>query len=484
MSRLVLDGQSLRMADLCHAVRQRRVVAADGRAYDKINQARAFLEKRAAQGDVFYGMQCGVGSQKDQSMKMTDSRLFSERLMVAHATRLPGDTYAEEVGYAAIIILLNHMASGRTAVSLETFERLLSQQNSWPSLGEMQRYMSVGVSDLVPLMQLIVPLFKDQDILQAKEALTMMCANAVTLAQLSFTLDALEQWQQVAARSYVLALEGFMGRPHALEAARYAYVDPSLQHSAVCHLLELMTDSDLWREGEPRFLQDPLSFRCQPHSYATLAASMAELRQSGNHWLNLPTDNPLLLAEEERWLCHANSDTMPLTLKLDTLRQALAMWVQRATAQMNKLHWSAFSDMPTGLAESPHPMAGVQVLNVDHLAEAQKVRLMQLAQPVALAGCGSVAEGVEDVGGFAEHAVLALEDMLPHLWNHTALLMAVSVWAITVRDRESSQLAQGIREDVAAIRPLLPMGKEGGAVWELQSLIDYLQDSVVEAKTA
>ncbi|MFX8320151.1 aromatic amino acid lyase, partial [Acinetobacter baumannii] len=69
-----------------------------------------------------------------------------------------------------------------------------------------------------------------------------------------------------------LSLEGLRGNPGAWSAAvEIAHPQPG-HRAAGHHLRGLMEGSALWHPGEPRFLQDPLSFRCVPQIHGAAYA--------------------------------------------------------------------------------------------------------------------------------------------------------------------------------------------------------------------
>jgi|TARA_B110000093_G_scaffold163194_1_gene185860 histidine ammonia-lyase len=75
--------------------------------------------------------------------------------------------------------------------------------------------------------------------------------------------------------------------------------------------------------------------------------------------LNTVNDNPIIVPDMNGAVSHANMDTTRLTLALDMMRQALGKLADLSGERIQKLQWSAFSGLPTGLAENDRAATGV-----------------------------------------------------------------------------------------------------------------------------
>jgi histidine ammonia-lyase len=142
---------------------------------------------------------------------------------------------------------------------------------------------------------------------------------------------------------------------------------------------------------------------------------------------------------------------------------------------VHKLQWPSFSGLPAGLAAESGAAGGVQFLNLGHIAAAKVAAARIAAQPVALQYRGQVCDGVEDVGGMAPFAVEETERQLDAAWTAVTVEAAVAVWAIARRDLPVDGLGLGLRDPWRAIRPLLPIGREGEVPFDLAPLEAWLR---------
>ena len=115
-------------------------------------------------------------------------------------------------------------------------------------------------------------------------------------------------------------------------------------------LRELLEESHLWRPGAARNLQDPLSIRCVPQTHGALYDALSVVRGLMEIELNSAGDNPLVLVEEATIVSVGNFDVSSLAMAFDYLRIGIAHAAQVANERVQKLLWSHFSGLPTGLA--------------------------------------------------------------------------------------------------------------------------------------
>lgn len=180
-----LDGTSLTIGDVERVVRERHHVDMSDGAWERIAEARAVVYEAIERGVPLYGVTTGVGSQKDYSFDNESVQEFNERLIRAHATYIPGYDLSKAEVRAALLILLNGYAEGTSGIRAETVQKLLTGLNS-DFVPEVRDNCSVGAGDLVPLAQIAAGFITDSEIefkFAAKEALSLMCSNAISLAK-------------------------------------------------------------------------------------------------------------------------------------------------------------------------------------------------------------------------------------------------------------------------------------------------------------
>jgi len=484
-SKISLDGTSLTLEQIEQVVRERAQVNITDDGWKRISEARDVVYEAIQQGAPLYGVTTGVGSQKDFSFDDESVHDFNERLLRAHATYIPGYDISASETRAALLILLNGYAEGSSGIRVETVQKLVEAVNG-EFMPRVRDNCSVGAGDLVPLAQLAAELIGESEIefkFAAKEALSLMCSNAVSLAKASLAILECRRFMVALDLTAAVALEGFRGNLTALTAAK-AYRDrDKIGHTttSVNRIIKWLEGSRLWQPGEARLLQDPLSFRSLGHIHGATYQSLHWTSEQVIAEINASTDNPRVDSAARQLFSHGNIDTTLLTLTLDTSRQALAKATRVSAERLHKQHWPGFSGLPAGLTEG-HARGGVQFLNFSHLAEAQVAQVHRFAAPVLLFYGGQLADGVEDTAGLAPIAAQQLRHMMPYCWNVITLELATAVWAIKRRAIPISDLGSGVRPVVEALQPMLPIGSEGKKVFDLEPIVEWLQShaSVLE----
>jgi histidine ammonia-lyase len=434
-----------------------------------------------------YGITTGVGSQKDYAVEPEEIIRYNNLLIAGHATIAPGENADPATVRAALAIQLSLYATGRSGVRpalVESlFQRLKSDDLPTAKLGS-----SLGASDIVAMSQLAVPLIHKAGVLPggagsqpigqlaAKEALSLLNSNSLTLG--GGVLALLEARHLIDVSTWVaaLSLEGLRGNPLSWsEIVDQSRGQPG-QIKTGATLRALLDGSRLWQKGESRFLQDPLSFRCVPQIHGAIEAAYEFAAGIWQRELAAICDNPLLDIENERFVSHGNMETTACTLALDMLRLGLAKMIETANERLHKLQWPQFSGLPTGLAEAGgSAIGGVQFLNLGHIGAAASAPVHQAAHPAALAFRSQVNDGIEDVAGCAPFSVAETRRLFGPAWTVVAIEAVCAVWAIQRRGLGEDAIGTGLRPHYRAILELLPIGREGQAVFDLHPVVALLR---------
>lgn len=468
---------------------------ASGRAHVSLSPAaralvavgRAIVDRIVAERIPAYGVTTGVGSQKDYGVDPAGIARYNDLLITGHATIAPGPNASRETVRAALAIQLALFATGRSGVRPELVDSLLARLQA-DDLPGARLGSSIGASDIVAMSQLAVPLIGKDGVtqggagpspiggLRAKEAVSLLNSNSLTLAEGVLALAELRGLLNAATTAAALSLEGLRGNPNAWsEAVDHARGQPG-QSRVGAALRQLLAGSRLWQAGEPRFLQDPLSFRCVPQMHGAAEAAYDFASEIFSHELSAACDNPLIDLASGQFISHGNMETTACALALDTLRLALAKVIEAAGQRIHKIQWPGFTGLPTSLARDVGAIGGVQFLNLAHIATACVGAVCQAANPAMLNYRGQVCDGVEDVGGNAPLAVAETVRALEPAWNVVAIEAICAVWAIDRRAVPFEALGEGLRDLIARIRPLLPIGTEGQKVFDVGTVVALMKD--------
>ena len=426
-------------------------VELDPGALVRVRAARDVVDRVLARGEAVYGLNTGLGSLARYHIPLEEIGAFSFAT-VADQVSSYGRPLASDVVRAMMVTRVNGMLRAGVGVRRELIEALVSMLNA--GVHPIVRVIgSVGQGDLSEMADIgkvligrgwaeyqgatltgeraleragLAPIS-----LGPKEALGLISANGVTMGRGSLVLvdaaDLIESMQIAAALSFE-AFEANLSIIHPAAARARPY---SGQATAMARLRELLEESDLWRPGAARNLQDPLSIRCVPQTHGAVYDALSVARGIMEIELNSAADNPLVLVEEEAIVSVGNFDVTSLAMAFDYVRLGIAHAAQVANERVQKLLWRHFSGLPTGLARREGPTGGLRPLGRSFAALASEARF--LANPVSLDYRGQLAEGVEDHASMAPLAVSTTSTLVSLAHRLVALELIIAAQAVDLR---------------------------------------------------
>jgi len=484
MTSLILGEVSLTPFSLSEAVKTGKKVEISPAVWQRLKTARNAVDHIVERGEPVYGVNTGVGSQKDHAVNAQDVADYNRLLARAHGTRVPGPEATPDTVRATLILLINELCHGRAGVSPELVVLMVSMVNE-ATLPSIDASGSVGASDLVPLAQLANWIFDDPRAIDAglpdvKDTLCLINSNAFSLAAGSLCIAELAELFMAFDLAAVMSYEGFRSNLDAISPVVAGAVRRSGQDKTARNMSALLSGSTLYQAGTSRFLQDPLSFR-NASQIMGAARNVADfLNKTWCDEISSSVGNPLIEAESKRAYSHGNMDTTGMTLAVDSMRQAIGKIADVSGERVHKQQWPAFSHLPIGLARENSPSGGVQFLNLGHITASLITSVKIWASPHLLHSVGQVADGVEDTSANSVHAVHDLSRQIDACFKIAALEACVASWAIERRDIPVDSLGEGIRETYSELRKLLPIGVEGQTVFDLGPVVRLFRKHAVQ----
>ncbi len=448
---IVLSGDGLTVDRVLAAARGRVNLELDPSALVRVRAAREVVDRVLASGQAVYGLNTGLGSLARHHISLEEIGAFSFAT-VADQVASYGRPLASDVVRAMMVTRVNGMLKAGVGVRRELIEALVALLNA--GVHPIVRMVgSVGQGDLSEMADIGKVLIGrgwaeyegatltgeraleraglDPISLGPKEALGLISANGVTMGRGSLVLvdaaDLIESMQIAAALSF----EAFAANLSVIHPAAARARPFSGQATAMGRLRELLEDSDLWRPGAARNLQDPLSIRCVPQTHGAVYDALSVARGIMEIELNSAADNPLVLVEEEAIVSVGNFDVTSLAMAFDYVRLGIAHAAQVANERVQKLLWRHFSGLPTGLARREGPTGGLRPLGRSFAALASEARF--LANPVSLDYRGQLAEGVEDHASMAPLAVSTTSALVSLAHRLVALELIIAAQAVDLR---------------------------------------------------
>lgn len=447
---VTVTGAALTLEEVVAVARRDEPVQLDPNARERMRASRGVVERALQRNEPVYGLTTGVAELKRIRVGATGLERFNSDLIRSHRIA-QGPPFAGDVVRAAMLRLLNGLASAYPGVRPELAERLVDALNRSPA-PTVRSLGSLGQADLAPNADLAAAVFAGIS-LAPGEALALVDNNAFGSAAAALAVVDLAQLLELLTLAGAMSLEGFAANLSILD--RLVTVSrpfPGVRR-AVASLTHLLAGSFLWHPGAARNLQDPLTFRTMPQGLGALDDALDYARRQVTLELNASQSNPIVALENDALLSVGNFEILPVAAALDFVRVALSPALTSAAERIGKLVATPWSALPTGLNPDGGAGMGLAELAVAVVAIAGEAR--SLANPVSTeVVSSSLAEGIEDRITLAPLAARRLSEMVELGRRVAAIEMVVAAQAIELRGNQP--LGAGTGKGVRMIREHVP----------------------------
>lgn len=323
---VTLDGRSLTAAQVLAVARQDCAVAIAPAAAQRAARAYDLLLAYARLDRPVYGLNRGVGLNKDQTIFQGGeispdvrrlSEQFNRNLLHSHSAAY-GAEAPRDVTRATMLIRLNTAlfgGSGMQPAVLDQYAAFLNRDVTPVMLGEG----SVGQADITILPQIGLVMMgegeayrggrhmsAEQALREAglsavrpfgKDALSMVSSNAYGAAVAVLAARDARALVGQADAVAALSLEGLDGNLAPLLAPAQAQRPYAGQRQTADRMLGLLRGSALWNRDAERPLQDPLSFRTVSQVHGAARDMLALLDSQLQVQINSSDDNPTVVLD-------------------------------------------------------------------------------------------------------------------------------------------------------------------------------------------
>jgi histidine ammonia-lyase len=325
-----LDGKSLTFAQVIQVAVHNAPVKIDPAALGRVGQSFDLLIGAAEKGIPIYGLNFGVGENKDKPVfkgPLTEkdcqaSRNFNHNNLLATSAGV-GPEAPEVLVRAAMLIRLNTMLVGRTGAQPRVAElyRDFLNKEIHPVLPTQA---SVGEADITILAQIGLAMMGEGDVIAtdahgtrkmmsagealelakitplvpfAKDSLAIMSSNAYAVAVAVLASEEARRLLELSIHVFALSLEGLNGNisPFLPPVASASEID-STRAWVAKYVRDRLEGSFLWSLDEKnRALQDPFSFRTAGHVLAAAFDANSLLAGELGEWIYSSDDNPAVI---------------------------------------------------------------------------------------------------------------------------------------------------------------------------------------------
>ncbi len=465
---VTLTGTGLALDELVRVARGHEHVELAASALERMSAARAVAEGVLEGGGTAYGLTTGLGVRRDFAIDAPDhDRLVLRQHLIAQGPAAP-----REVVRAQALKLANSLAQGTTIARPVLAERLVAVLNE-DGLPPVRMLGSIGQSDLAAMADLAEGCLGDLGLAQG-EAIALLNQSAFSTGWAALAVyDALGLLDALDVAG-ALDLEAFGANRTMLDPA-IADVRPypGLQ-ATLRRLRSLLAGS----QGEPRALQDPLSFRTLPQMNGAARDAFRFVGEQLAIELNAAQANPLVSVEAGVVFSVGNFEMVPLATVLDLARLALAPALTSACERSAKLLHPGHSGLPEGLGERAG-LAESALSEMGIAMQALTAEARLLAQPVSHElVSSSQAGGIEDRMTMAPLAARRLAEMVGLGTRIVAVELLLAAQACDLR---GTTLGAGTGRAHALVRSLAAFMGEGDELPQIEPLVDLVRSGEVGA---
>ena len=474
---VVLDGTSLRIADVVRVARGGVPARLAPAAEARLREVRAIVDGIVARHEVVYGITTGFGKLSDVAIPPGRLAELQVNLVRSHAAGVGPLLSAPEVR-AITLLRANVLARGHSGIRAEVVQRLLALL----ALGmhaPIPEQGSVGASgDLAPLSHLALALIGEGMlldgagvarpaadvwaehgfaplVLRPKEGLALVNGTQAHTALAALALhDARVLWQ-AAHVTGAASLDALLGTPVAFDARIHAVRGQPGQERSAAVLRRLLEGSALresHRLGDPR-VQDAYALRCMPQVHGPVLEALDFAEGLVARELNAATDNPLVF-EDGTMLSGGNFHGQAVAMACDVLAIALTNLATMAERRIDRLvHPDLNQGLPPFLTPDPGVCSGFMMAQVTAAALASECK--GLAHPASVDTIPTDG-GKEDVVPMAMGAATKLRRVVHNTAHVIAIELMCAVQGIECRRplRSSPRIEEAVRR-VRAIVPRL-----------------------------
>jgi histidine ammonia-lyase len=345
MTAHAITTTGLSLAELDLILRERRPITLAKDAQEAVARSHRYLSDRLKKSDApIYGVNTGFGSLYDKRIAKKDLAQLQVNLVMSHACG-SGDPVPAEIVRAMLVLKVQNMAFGHSAVAPATVQRLIDLYNA-DVLPVVYERGSLGASgDLAPLAHLCLPLIGLGEVivdgkrmasakalkkqgwkpleLGPKEGLALLNGTQFMNAYAALLTLKADRLARLADHIAALSLDAFDGRIEPFHASVHAVRPHPGQAVTAANIRELLKGSKLIGRAKTH-VQDPYSFRCIPQVHGASRDAFAYVQRVVERELEAVTDNPTVFDDEDLIISAGNFHGQPLALALDFLAIAAA----------------------------------------------------------------------------------------------------------------------------------------------------------------
>ena len=457
----------------------------------KITDCRNYLEKKmASQKAPIYGINTGFGSLCNVIIPDNELEQLQTNLVMSHACGM-GEEVPLEIVRLMLLLKIQSLSYGKSAVQLQTVERLIDLYNHkvYPIIYEQG---SLGASgDLSPLAHLSLPLLGMGEVnyqgnkcsaisvlkqlglepikLKSKEGLALLNGTQFMSAYGVACLLKSNKLNMLADFIGAISLDGFDGRSEPFKDNIHIIRPHKGQLQTARAIREYLSGSEILAQPKVQ-VQDPYSFRCMPQVHGATKDATSYVNSVFETEINSVTDNPTIFPEDDEIISGGNFHGQPLAISFDFLSIAIAELGSISERRVFQLI-SGIRNLPAFLVAKPGLNSGLMI--PQYTAASIVSQNKQLCTPASIDSIVS-SNGQEDHVSMGANAATKCYKVIENVEKLLAIELLNAAQAIEFRrPLKSSPKIEMLLSD---FRKLIPFIKDDKIMYqELEATLQFVK---------
>lgn len=434
-----------------------------------VEKSHLLVKRLAKNSKPIYGVNTGFGYLANKKISLRQLKKLQINLLKSHAAGIGAPLSIEETRLA-MALRLNVFVKGYSGVSFSLCQAVhqLIEKEIYPVVPE---FGSVGASgDLIPLATLALPLIGEGSVwyqgniipaaealkraglapakLEEKEGLSLINGTQIMLAVGALPLMQALRLAVKADKITALTFEALDGFPEALNPLIHELRQMPGQIESAHQILEELKGSYLFSTQNLRKkVQDPYSLRCAPQVHGATRQALQYVRSIVETELNSVTDNPIVLADQEKILSGGNFHGEPLAMAFDFAAIAMSTLSNISERRLELM----LNPNMSGLAPflSVHPGINSGYMAVQYLSASLVNENKILANPASTDSIPGNA-GIEDFVSMGMTSARKFRNIVKHVETVLAIELLAAAQAIDLQ--KIKKLGLGTKKTYEALR--------------------------------
>jgi histidine ammonia-lyase len=514
MKKIVIDGNSLRIADIMAVVSDPGVTVEIAESALRASKKSQDFLGRSLNGKIIYGINTGFGPMATHVINSNQLEQLQENLIRSHAVGM-GEALPSEYVLAAMIVRLNTLARGYSGVSCELLERLQFFINN-RILPIVPEHGAVGTSgDLVQLAHIALAVLGEGDVvykgmrqpvskvlatlsytssykLKIKEGLALINGTSMMSGISALEVTRAENLLRIAIQNGALAMEMVHAfadgvakelhdlRAHTGQGIIAQQLRDIFESSKLLRSRKILNGGDVFEEEVhklPESIQEIYSLRCIPQILGPVHDAIETAKKIIGVEINSVTDNPVIDCENEHIYHGGNFHGDYIAYAVDQLKMTLVKLSILSERRINfflneniNKHFPPFMNL-----EKPGLTLGLQALQfvaTSTTADNQTLAYPHYAHSIPTNGDN------QDVVSMGTDAALFMAKVIQNAYIVLAIEYITLGQAVDFCD-EQKLLSQQSLAYYKQLRGVLPVIKEDRVlVYELPKVVEVLQKMI------